>query len=99
MVDILYSDNHLLLINKPAGVLTQSNHLGEISLEEMAKKWVKENFNKPGSVFLQAVHRLDKGVSGVVLFARTSKALTRLNEQMREQHFEKKYLAIVEGHI
>lgn len=88
---ILYHDNHLLVVDKPADVATQPD------LAEMAKAWVKQKYHKPGAVFLHPVHRLDKPVSGLVLFARTSKALSRLQERMRERKIEKTYLAWVEG--
>lgn len=94
---ILYCDNHLLAVNKPAGLLTQDSGTGNDNLEDQAKAWLKVEFNKPGAVFLQAVHRIDRVVSGVVLFARTSKALTRLNEQMRAKKIGKVYHAVVEG--
>lgn len=94
----LFCDNHLLVAEKPAGLLTQPNPEGrEASLEALAKAWVKERYQKPGNVYLHAVHRLDRPVSGLVLFARTSKALTRLNEEMRQGKIEKLYLAEVEG--
>lgn len=90
---IIYCDNHLLVANKPAEVATQPD------FTEMAKAWIKQKYHKPGAVFLHAAHRLDKPVSGLVLFARTSKALTRLQEMMRERKIEKKYLALVEGKV
>ena len=76
MLDVLYSDNHLLAINKPAGLLTQPSGTDKDNLEDQAKEWVKQEKQKPGAVYLHTVHRLDKPVSGVVLFARTSKALS-----------------------
>ncbi|MFC1468046.1 RluA family pseudouridine synthase [Verrucomicrobiota bacterium] len=94
---ILYCDNHLLAVNKPAGLLTQDSGTGKDNLEDQAKAWLKAEFNKPGNVFLEAVHRIDRVVSGVVLFARTSKALSRLNEQMRAKKMHKVYHAVVEG--
>ncbi len=94
---ILYCDNHVLAVNKPAGLLTQDSGTGKDNLEDQAKAWIKEEFNKPGNVFLEAVHRIDRVVSGVVLFARTSKALTRLNEQMRAKSIDKIYHAVVQG--
>ena len=97
MIDVLYHDNHLLAVNKPAGILTQPSGTSQINLEDLAKAWVKEHYNKPGAVFLHAVHRLDKPVSGVVLFARTSKALSRLQEAMRDKNCKKIYEALVEG--
>ncbi|MBS0626563.1 MAG: RluA family pseudouridine synthase [Verrucomicrobia bacterium] len=95
--EILYSDNHILIASKPAGWLTQPDGSKNPSLEAFAKEWVKAEYNKPGAVFLHAIHRLDKPVSGLVLFARTSKALSRLNEQSREQEIERIYWAEVEG--
>ncbi len=95
--EILYEDNHLLVVNKPAGLLTQPSGTKQDNLEDLCKLWIKETYHKPGNVFLEAVHRLDKPVSGIVIFGRTSKALTRLNASIREQKFNKTYSAIVEG--
>ncbi|MBI5273026.1 MAG: RNA pseudouridine synthase [Chlamydiia bacterium] len=96
-VEILYCDNHVLMAVKPCGLLTQPDASAERSLEELAKAWVKKEYQKPGAVFLHCIHRLDKAVSGLVLFARTSKALTRLNEQSRLQEIQRTYIAEVEG--
>ncbi len=96
-VVIVYQDNHLLVLDKPAGLLTQPSGTDQDSLEAQGKSWVKEVSNKPGNVYLHAVHRLDRPVSGLVLFARTSKALSRLQESLREKETAKTYLAIVEG--
>lgn len=93
---VLYLDNHLLIVNKPAGLLTQPTDISTDSLEERAKAYIKERFEKPGAVYLHAVHRLDKPVSGIVLFARTSKALARLQEQQRNREIRKVYFALVE---
>jgi 23S rRNA pseudouridine1911/1915/1917 synthase len=93
---ILYSDNHLLAVNKPAGLLSQDSGTGKCNLEDWAREWVRVEKNKPGAVFLNAVHRIDKAVSGVVLFARTSKALSRLNEDIRKRNCRKIYHALVE---
>lgn len=93
---VIYCDNHLLVVDKPAGLSTQP-HMAEDSLEERAKKWVKEHYGKKGSVFLQPIHRLDKPVSGIVVFARTSKALSRVQAAMRLRSIHKTYLARVEG--
>lgn len=95
--DISYCDNHLLIALKPPGVLTQPDDSETPSLETFAKDWVKRQYHKSGSVFLHAIHRLDKPVSGLVLFARTSKALSRLNEQSRNQEIQRVYVAEVEG--
>ncbi len=95
--EIIYCDNHILIANKPAGLLTQPDEGQPDSLESFAKSWVKKEYSKPGAVFLHAIHRLDKPVSGLVLFARTSKALSRLNEQSRNQEIQRTYIAEVEG--
>lgn len=95
--EVIYCDNHLLVANKPAGLLTQPDESGNPSLEDFAKSWVKKEYHKPGSVFLHAIHRLDKPVSGLVLFARTSKALSRLNELSRTMAIQRVYIAEVEG--
>lgn len=92
-----FLDNHLLVLDKPWGLLTQPSGTGDDSLEAQGKAWLKEYFNKPGAVFLEAVHRIDRPVGGVVLFARTSKALSRLNRSQREGAFRKKYRALVHG--
>lgn len=100
--DILFCDNHLLVLNKPSGMLSQPNESGEESLECFGKRWLKEKFEKPGNVFLHVVHRLDREVSGIVLCARTSKALSRLNAAMRhetKEGFQKIYQAVVEGQL
>lgn len=93
----LFEDNHLLVLNKPPGLLTQPSGTDQESLEGQAKAWLKEIYKKPGNVFLHAVHRLDKPVSGVVLFSKTSKALARLNLSMRAKETKKIYWAWVEG--
>lgn len=94
-LEVLYEDNHLLVINKPAGVLVQGDITGDIPLVEMAKEYIGKKYKKPGAVFLGVVHRLDRPVSGVVVFARTSKALERMNKQFREKQTIKTYWALV----
>ena len=94
---ILFEDNHILAVDKPAGMLTQPTDRESDSLETLAKAWIKEKYQKPGNVFLGVVHRLDRPVSGIVLFAKTSKALARLNAAIRERTFHKTYCALVEG--
>ena len=95
---MLYADNHLLALYKPAGLLVQGDRTGDVCLLDLCKTWIKERYKKPGRVFLAMVHRLDRPVAGVVLFARTSKAASRLAKQFRERSVEKKrYLAVVEG--
>lgn len=98
-IEILFEDNHLLIVNKPAGLLTQPNDTNEPSLEEIAKGWIKKNYQKPGSVFLHCVHRIDKPVSGIVVFARTSKCLSRLMQQVRDRKIKRTYVALVQGHL
>lgn len=93
--EVLYEDNHLLIVNKAAGVLVQGDSTGDIPLVDLAKKYIKEKYNKPGEVFLGVVHRLDRPVTGVVVLARTSKALERMNTLFREKETTKTYLAIV----
>jgi 23S rRNA pseudouridine1911/1915/1917 synthase len=99
MIIPLFEDNHLLVLNKPPGLLTQPSGTDQDSLEQQAKAWIKTIYHKPGHVFLQAVHRLDKPVSGIVIFAKTSKALSRLNASMRAKQISKTYWAWVEGSI
>jgi 23S rRNA pseudouridine1911/1915/1917 synthase len=92
---ILYEDNHLLALNKPAGWLVQGDATGDATLTDWGKAYLKEKYAKPGAVFLHPVHRLDRPVSGGVLLARTSKALERLNAAFREREVGKTYLALV----
>ena len=96
-LDILYLDNHLIAVRKPAGILTQSDDSGGVSLMDQVKDWIKTEYKKPGKVFLGLVHRLDRPVSGIVVFARTSKGASRLSEQFRKQTTKKTYRALVEG--
>ena len=92
-----FCDNHLIVAVKPSNLLTQPDDTGNDSLEERLKHWVKKEFNKPGNVFLHCIHRLDRPASGLVLFARTSKSLSRLNEQSRSSEIQRVYMAEVEG--
>lgn len=94
---VLYEDNHLLVISKPAGIATMGTPTGVMSLIDYAKQYLKQKYNKPGEVYLGIVSRLDALVSGVILFARTSKAASRLTEAFRTGEVEKTYLALVEG--
>jgi 23S rRNA pseudouridine1911/1915/1917 synthase len=93
----LFEDNHLLVLNKPAGLLTQPSGTEQDSLEQQAKTWLKSVYHKPGNVFLEAIHRLDKPASGVVVFGKTRKALSRLNASIRAKQAHKIYWAWVEG--
>ena len=95
MAEILYEDNHIIAVYKRSSDLAQGDKTGDISLDNEVKKYLSEKYKKPGDVFLGIVHRLDRPVSGVILFARTSKALERLNEIFREKQIKKTYLAIV----
>jgi 23S rRNA pseudouridine1911/1915/1917 synthase len=94
--DILYEDNHLLVVNKHAGELVQADSEGETGLEDAIKAFIRRRDSKPGDVFLGVVHRIDRPVSGAVVFAKTSKALARLNEMLRKGEFDKTYWAITE---
>lgn len=96
---VIYEDNHLLAIYKPSGLLVQGDRTGDVCLLDLGKRWLKERYHKPGKVFLAMVHRLDRPVAGVVLFARTSKAAGRLSKQFRERSVEKQYLAVVRGRV
>ena len=98
-MDILHLDNHLLVAVKPPGMLTQSDSTGDRDFLTESKRYLKVRFNKPGNVFVGMVHRLDKPVSGVIVFARTSKAAGRLSAQFRERTVEKEYLALTEGRV
>lgn len=93
-LSVIYEDNHLLVVNKPAGMLVQGDKTGDECLIDLAKKYIKEKYNKPGDVFLGLAHRLDRPVSGVVLLARTSKALARITADFRERKVKKLYWAI-----
>lgn len=93
---ILYEDNHLIAVEKPAGILVQGDETGDVSLLDLVKKYLKEKYQKPGNVFLGLIHRLDRPVSGVIIFARTSKAAARLSEQFRSHITQKIYHALVE---
>ncbi len=94
---ILFEDNHAIAVVKPAGIPVQGDKTGDPSLMDMVKDYLKEKYQKPGAVFLGLVHRLDRPVGGIVLFAKTSKGATRLSEQFRLRTVEKIYLAAVEG--
>ncbi len=94
---ILYEDNHLIAVYKPAGTLSQGDKSGDVSLMDEVKKYIKETYKKPGNVFLGLVHRLDRNVDGIVLFAKTSKGASRLSEQFRLHSVEKIYHAWVAG--
>jgi len=92
---VIFEDNHLLVVNKSAGILVQGDATGDTPLVELCKTYIKEKYNKPGAVFLGVAHRLDRPVSGVVVLARTSKSLERMNALFREKETHKTYWAIV----
>jgi 23S rRNA pseudouridine1911/1915/1917 synthase len=92
---VLYEDNHLIAVNKAAGILVQGDKTGDTPLAELVKEYIKEKYQKPGEVFLGVIHRLDRPVTGVVVLARTSKALERMNKMFREKETRKTYWAIV----
>jgi 23S rRNA pseudouridine1911/1915/1917 synthase len=96
-MDILFEDNHLIAVNKRNDELVQGDKTRDISLDISLKNYLKERYNKPGNVFLGVIHRLDRPVSGVVMFARTSKALSRMNRMFREGQVKKEYWAIVKN--
>ncbi len=95
MVEVLYEDNHLIAVRKKPADLSQGDKTGDLTLADEVKKYIAGKYDKPGNVFLGIIHRLDRPVGGVMLFARTSKALERLNESFREGNIRKTYLAIV----
>lgn len=94
---ILYEDNHLLIVNKPAGLLVQGDATGDITLLDLAKAYVKEKYNKPGDVYMGLPHRIDRVTSGLVILTRTSKALSRMNEAFRNKEVEKIYWMITDA--
>lgn len=96
-MDVIYEDNHIIAVNKKAGEIVQGDKTGDTPLSEMVKAYIKEKYAKPGNVFCGVVHRIDRPVSGIVLFARTSKALERLNKMLRDGEIHKTYHALVEG--
>lgn len=95
-IDVIYEDNHLIVVNKRAGTLVQGDKSGDTPLNELVKDYIKVKYNKPGEVFLGTVHRLDRPTSGIVLFARTSKALGRMNELFKSKNIQKTYWAVTE---
>lgn len=94
---VVYEDNHLIIVNKNSSEIVQGDKTGDIPLSDLVKQYLKEKYHKPGNVFLGVVHRLDRPVSGLVVFAKTGKALTRLNEMFRNSEVRKTYWAIVKN--
>ena len=98
-LDILYEDNHLIAINKKSGDIVQGDKTGDEPLSEKLKKFIKHKYNKPGNVYLGTIHRIDRPTSGVLLFAKTSKALSRMNEKFRNNEVDKTYWAVVKNKL
>ena len=96
-LNITYEDNHLLIVEKPAGIPVQEDSSKDIDMLTILKDYRKKNENKPGEAFIGLVHRLDRPVSGIMVFAKTSKAASRLSDQIRQNNFHKKYIAVVSG--
>ena len=94
-IRILYEDNHIIAVNKTVSDLVQKDNTGDLALDDKVKKYIREKYNKPGEAFLGVVHRIDRPVSGVVLFARTGKALARMNKMFKEGTITKTYWAVV----
>ena len=99
MINIIYEDNHLLVVEKPINIPTQEDNTKDKDLLTILKEYIKEKYNKPGNVYLGLIHRLDRPVGGIMVFARTSKAAARLSEQVRNKTFKKTYNAVVIGNI
>ena len=98
-LEVLYEDNHIIVVVKPENVLSQSDITGDIDMLTIIKNYLKNKYNKPGNVFLGLIHRLDRPVGGVMVFAKTSKAASRLSEQVRNNKMKKTYYAIVTGYL
>ena len=98
-LEVLYEDNHLIVVVKPINVTSQQDSSNDLDLLTMVKNYIKEKYHKPGNVYIGLLHRLDRPVSGIMVFARTSKAASRLADQIRKNEFSKKYLAVVNGII
>ena len=99
VMNIIYEDNHLLVVEKPVNIPVQADKSGDEDLLTILKKYLKEKYNKPGDVYLGLVHRLDRPVSGVMVFAKTSKAASRLSKQIQKHEFKKIYMAVIEGKV
>ncbi len=96
-LDVLYEDNHIIVVNKRVGDIVQGDKTGDKPLSDVVKEYIKDKYNKPGEVFLGVVHRLDRPTTGIVVFARTSKALTRLNDLFKNRETQKTYWAVVKN--
>ncbi len=98
-INVLYEDNHLLIVEKPVNIPVQGDSSGDQDLLSILKKYIKDKYNKPGDVYLGLIHRLDRPVGGAMVFARTSKAASRLSNELRKHQIYRKYLAITRGHL
>jgi len=98
-IDVVYEDNHVVVVNKPANTPSQEDESKDLDMLSMVKAYIKVKYEKPGDVFIGLIHRLDRPAGGLMVFARTSKAASRLSEQMRSRKITKKYLAVVEGEV
>ena len=96
---VLYEDNHIIVVEKPPNIPSQGDKTGDEDMLTIIKEYIKEKYNKPGNVYLGLIHRLDRPVGGVMVFAKTSKAAARLSEQVRNKTFQKEYLVIVDGKL
>lgn len=94
---VIYEDNHIIVVEKPVNIPSQGDKTGDTDMLTIIKQYIKEKYNKPGNVYLGLIHRLDRPVGGVMVFAKTSKAAARLSEEVREKVFQKTYLVIANG--
>lgn len=97
MIKVIYEDNHIIVVEKTPNIPSQEDKTGDIDMLSLVKDYIKVKYNKPGNVYLGLVHRLDRPVGGIMIFAKTSKAASRLSEEVRNKTFKKKYLAVVDG--
>lgn len=95
MIDVIYEDNHLLVVKKPINILSQGDNTNDLDMVNLLKKYLKEKYNKPGNVFVGLIHRLDRPVGGIMVFAKTSKCASRLSEQVRNKTIKKTYKAVI----
>jgi 23S rRNA pseudouridine1911/1915/1917 synthase len=98
-LNVIYEDNHIIVVEKMPNIPSQSDKTEDIDMLSMVKAYIKEKYNKPGNVYVGLVHRLDRPVGGIMVFAKTSKSASRLSEQVRNKDFKKKYLAVVDGKL
>ncbi len=99
MINVIYEDNHLLIVEKPVNIPVQADSSGDMDFLTMLKSYIKEKYNKPSNVYLGLVHRLDRPVSGIMVFAKTSKAAKRLSSQIVKHEFKKTYVAVIQGKV